>query len=152
MAGAYSADLRGRVLLACERGKLSRVKIAALFHIGESTLYRWLETWRTEGRREARPHAGGPEPRLDAAALEELKAIVAEANDLSLAEHATRLVERTGVTASGPTVSRALKKLGLRRKKDPAGAGAGPARDRRRPRGLAGRAGPARPAAAGVPR
>jgi hypothetical protein len=29
---------------------------------------------------------------------------VAEANDLSLAEHAARLVERTGVTASGPTV------------------------------------------------
>jgi transposase len=151
MAGAYSADLRERTLLACARGKLSRAKVAALFRIGESTLYRWLGTWRTEGRREAKPHAGGPEPRLDAAALDELKAIVAEANDLSLAEHATKLQERTGVTVSGPTVSRALKKLGLPRKKDPAGAGAGPARYRRRPRGLAGRAGRPRPAAAGLP-
>jgi hypothetical protein len=44
---------------------------------------------------------------------------VAEANDLSLAEYATKLQERAGVTASGPTVSRALKKLGLRRKKRP---------------------------------
>jgi transposase len=121
MAGAYSADLRERVLLACGRGQLSRAKIAALFQVGESTLYRWLETWRSEGRREAKPHAGGPEPRLDAAALEELAAIVAEANDLSLAEHAERLQERAGVSASGPTVSRALKKLGLPRKKRPGG-------------------------------
>ena len=147
-----SGDLRERVRLTCERGKLSRATIAAMFQIAESTVYRWLETWRTEQRRAAKPHAGGPEPRLDAAALDELKAIVAEANDLSLAEYATRLQERTGVTASGPTVSRALKKLGLPRKKDPAGAGAGPARYRRRPRGLAGRAGQPRAATAGVPR
>jgi len=152
MAGAYSADLRERALLACARGKPSRAKIAALFRIGESTLHRWLETWRSEGRREAKPHAGGPEPRLDAAALDELQAIVAEANDLSLAEYAERLQERAGVTASGPTVSRALKKLGLPRKKDPAGAGAGPTRHRRRAHGLAGRAGRPRPAAAGLPR
>ena len=84
MAGAYSADLRERALLACERGQLSRAKIAALFRLGESTLDRWLETWRAEGRRAAKPHAGGTEPRLDATALEALQAIVAEANDLTL--------------------------------------------------------------------
>ena len=152
MAGAYSTDLRERVLRACERGQLSRAKIAALFRLGESTLYRWLETWRSEGRREAKPHAGGTEPRLDAAALDELKAIVAEANDLSLAEYAAKLQERAGVAVSGPTVSRALKKLGLVRKKDPPGAGAEPARSRRRPGGLARRAGRHRPAAADLPR
>jgi transposase len=85
MAGAYSADLRERVLRACERGQLSRTKIAALFHIGASTLDRWVGTWRSEGRRAAKPHAGGPAPRLDTAARDELQAIVAEANDLSLA-------------------------------------------------------------------
>jgi transposase len=152
MAGAYSADLRERALLACARGKLSRAKIAALFRIGESTLYRWLETWRREGRRAAKPHAGGTEPRLDATALDALAAIVAEANDLTLAEYAAKLQERAGVTASGPTVSRALKKLGLVRKKDPPGAGAGPARHCRRPGGLADRAGRHRPAAADLPR
>ena len=152
MPKPYSSDLRERVLVACARGQLSRAKIAALFHVGESTLYRWLETWRSAGRREAKPHAGGPAPRLDAAALDELRAIVADANDLSLAEYATRLQERAGVTASGPTVSRALKKLGLPRKKDPSGAGAGPARYCRRPGGLARRAGRHRPAAADLPR
>jgi transposase len=150
MAGAYSADLRERVLLACTRGKLSRAKVAAVFQIAESTVYRWLETWRSEGRAAAKPHAGGPAPRLDAAALGELEAIVAEANDLSLAEYATKLAARTGVTASGPTVCRALKKLGLPRKKDPAGAGAGSRRHRRRAGGLAGRVGQGRATTLGV--
>ncbi len=138
MPGAYSADLRQRVLLACEQGRLSRAKIARLFQVAESTIDRWLQTWRSEGRREAKPHAGGPAPRLDAQALEKLRAMVAEANDLSLAEYAARLSEHAGVTVSGPTVSRALKKLGLPRKKDPPGAGAGPARYRRRSGGPSG--------------
>jgi transposase len=152
MAGAYSADLRERVLLVCERGRLSRARIAALFQVAESTVYRWLQAWRTEGRREAKPHAGGPAPRLDQAALDKLQAIVAEANDLSLAAYAEKLHERAGVTASGPTVCRALQKLDLRRKKEPAGAGAGPTRHPRRPHGVADRAGRARSMAAGLPR
>jgi transposase len=152
MPGAYSADLRERVLLLGARGRLSRARIAALFQVAESTVYRWLQTWRREGRREPEPHAGGPAPRLDEAALQKLAAIVAEANDLSLDEYAQRLRERAGVTASGPTICRALQKLGLRRKKEPAGAGAGPARHRRRPGYVADRTGPARSAAADLPR
>ncbi len=151
MPEPYSGDLRERVLRACERGRLSRAKIAAVFQVAESTLYRWLQTWRAEGRCEAKPHAGGPAPRLDQAARETLAAIVAEANDLSLAEYAAKLLERTGVTASGPTVCRALQKLRLRRKKDAAGGRAGPARYRRGPDGLAGRTGQHRAAAAGLP-
>ena len=152
MPGPYSRDLRERVLLVCERGRLSRAKIAAVFQVAESTVYRWLQTWRREERREAKPHAGGPAPRLDAAALKELEAIVAEANDLSLAEYAAKLSDCTDVTVSGPTVCRALRKLGLPRKKDAAGRRAGPARYRRRPDGLAGRAGASRSTAADLPR
>ena len=122
-----------------------------MFQVAESTVYRWLQTWRTEGRRKAKPHAGGPSPRLDAATLEKLQTIVAEANDLSLAEYAARLLERTGVTASGPTVCRALRKLGLPRKKDPARARAGSRGHRCRPHRLAGRLGRARPAAPDLP-
>jgi transposase len=57
MPGAYSADLRERVLLACERGRLSRVKLAALFQIGESTVSRWLQAWRAEARPSRTPAA-----------------------------------------------------------------------------------------------
>src|SRR3954447_413625 len=117
MARAYTAELRDRVLRACERGGLSRARVAALFGVGESTLYRWRRTWRVEGRREAKPHAGGPAPRLGGAALDALKGLVTEGNDRTLAEYAAGLRERAGVEASGPTVCRALRKLGLARKK-----------------------------------
>jgi transposase len=141
MARAYTAELRERVLLACERGGLSRASVAGLFGVGESTLYRWRQAWRAEGRREAKPHGGGPAPRLGEAALDRLGELVAESNDRTLAEYAAGLLERAGVKASGPTVCRALKKLGLPRKKDAARGRAGPARSRPGAIGLAGRAG-----------
>src|SRR3954468_5739340 len=147
MARAYTAELRDRVLRACERGGLSRARVAALFGVGESALYRWQQTWRAEGRRGgrarrgARPHAGGPAPRLDEAALDRLKELVAEANDRTLAEYAASLRERAGVEASGPTVCRALRKLGLTRKKGAAGRGAGQGGPRPGKGRVAGRAG-----------
>src|SRR5437764_15199108 len=152
MARAYTAELRDRVLRACERGGLRRARVAALFGVGESTLYRWQQTWRVEGRREAKPHAGGPAPRLDEAALDELKELVAERNDRTLAEYAAPLRERAGVAAGGPTVCRALRKLGLRRNKDAARRGAGPGGRRPRAGRVAGRAGRGRAAAPGLPR
>jgi len=141
MARPYAADLRDRVLLACERGGLSRSRVAELFGVGESTLYRWRQAWRAEGRREAKPPAGGPAPRLDEAALGRLEELVVESNDRTLAEYAASLRERAGVEASGPTVCRALKKLALTRKKDAARRRAGPTRAGRGPGGVAGRAG-----------
>ena len=119
MPGAYSADLRQRVLRVCECGQVSRAKIAALFQVGETTLYRWQQEWRAEGRCRAKPHAGGPAPQLDAIALDKLKDLVAESNDLTLAEYAAKLAERARVQVSGSTVCRALRKLGLPRKKRP---------------------------------
>jgi transposase len=151
MPGAYSADLRERVLLVCERGGLTRAKIAALFRVGETTVYRWLQEWRAEGRREAKPHAGGPASRLDATALGKLRDLVAVSNDLTLAEYAAGLAERAELQVSGSTVCRALRKLGLSRKKGAAGARAGATRPRRGSGGLAGRAGQDRSAALGLP-
>src|SRR4051812_4774573 len=49
MARAYTADLRERVPLACERGGLSRAGVAALSGVGESTLARRRQTSRTGG-------------------------------------------------------------------------------------------------------
>ena len=151
MARPYTADLRDRVLLACERGGLSRSRIAALFGVGESTVYRWQQAWRAEARREPKPPAGGPAPRLDEAAPGRLKELVAEGNDRPLAEYAAALRERAGVEASGPTVCRALGKLGLVRKKGATRRRAGPAGAGRGPRRVAGRAGRDRAAAPGVP-
>src|SRR5438270_4160058 len=138
MARPSTAEVRDRVLRACERGGLSRARVAALFGVGESTLYRWQQTWRTEGRPEARPHAGGPAPRLDEAALDRPKEPLAGGDHRTLAGYAAAPRGRAGVEAGGPTVGRALGKLGLTRKKGAAGRGAGPARAGRGPRRVAG--------------
>jgi transposase len=121
MPRPYSADLRERALVACEEGRLSRAAIAAQFRIGETTLYRWLQEWRAEGRRACKPHAGGKPPRLDEQALDELCALVAEQNDATLAEYAARLAERAAIKVSRPTLCRALQNLKLKRKKKPSG-------------------------------
>lgn len=117
MPRPYSTDLRERVLRACAASRMSRPRIAALFGVGETTLYRWRQQARQEGRRAAKPARGGPAPRLDAAALEVLQGLVVQANALTLAEYADRLAARTGVRVSGATVCRALQKLALVRKK-----------------------------------
>src|SRR4051812_10899178 len=88
MPRPYSADLRRRVLRACERGRLSRARIAAMFGVGATTLFRWQQQARDEGRREAKPPRGGPAPRLDDAALAAQRGLVAETNALTLAEYA----------------------------------------------------------------
>jgi len=63
MPRPYSADLRARVLHACEAAVQSRAEIAAQFEVGESTVYLWLKQQRAEGRTAPKPHAGGRWPR-----------------------------------------------------------------------------------------
>ena len=59
MPRPYSADLRERVLVACERREGSRAEVARRFSAGVSTLHGWPRQAREEGRRAAKPARGG---------------------------------------------------------------------------------------------
>lgn len=120
MGRAYSADLRERVLRAHERGEGSQRVLAERFGVATGTVSLWLAAARDEGRRGPRPHGGGRKA-LCGADPAVLAALVGEANDLSLAEYAARLAERTGVRPSAPALCRALARLGLTRKKSRSG-------------------------------
>ena len=135
MPRAYSTDLRERALAACEAGEGRQSEIARLYKIGERTLSAWLRTAREEGRRAPGPPRGGRPPVGGEAAT--LAALVAERNDATLAEYADRLAERTGVRRSPSALCRALRALGLARKKRPSRPPSGIARTRPRhgPRG-----------------
>jgi transposase len=111
MAGAYSTDLRSRVLAAVEAGE-SPEAAARRFAVGRSTAYRWVTAARDEGRREAKPMGGGPEPAITGAAEAALLRMLAGTNHLTLAECRDRLAERTGVRVHPWTVGRALRRLG----------------------------------------
>jgi transposase len=115
MARPYSADLRDRVLLAHEHGEGGASALARRFRIGRSTLYRWLADLRGEGRRAARPMGHGRTPLGGAGDV--LRALVAEQNDATLAEYAERFAARTGRRRSPSAICRALRRLGLPRKK-----------------------------------
>src|SRR3954468_8074426 len=135
MPKPYSADLRERVLLAGEGG-LPPAAIAQRFGVGLSTVYLWRQQARAEGRRCAKPHAGGRTLGIDAAGEAILRALVAERNDRALDEYTEQLAARSGrPRVSRPTLCRALRRFGLWRKKDAARPGAGPCRH---PRGTGG--------------
>ena len=114
MPSSYSTDLRERVLGACEAGEGSQGEIARRFRIGERTVSAWLRAAR-EGRRRPKRHGGGRPPVGGQAGT--LAELVAARNDATLAEYAEQLAERTGVRRSLAAVCRALKALGLVRKK-----------------------------------
>ena len=50
MPGAYSIDLRERVLVAVEAGEPAEV-VAEAFMVGRSSVYRWMAAAHDEGRR-----------------------------------------------------------------------------------------------------
>jgi transposase len=115
MPRPYSTDLRERVLTAYEAGEGSQAEIAERYRVGERTLSGWLKAVREQGRRQPKQRARGPAPLGGAGTV--LAELVAEQNDATLAEYADRLAERTGVRRSLAAVCRALKRLGLVRKK-----------------------------------
>jgi transposase len=126
MPRPYSTDLRERVLTAYEAGEGSQAEVAGRYRVGERTLSGWLKAVRQEGRRGPKPRARGPAPLGGKGAV--LAALAAERNDATLAEYADRLAERTGVRRSPAALCRALKALGLVRKKRRSGPPSGSAR------------------------
>lgn len=113
MPGAYSMDLRERVIAACTAGEQTRGQIAQQFRIAESTLYDWLQRKEQTGSFAPEPHAGGTASGLDRKLLREL---VEEKNDATLSEYAHLYRERAGRLYSIATISRVLKEMKLSRK------------------------------------
>ena len=113
MAGAYSTDLRSRVLAAVEAGE-SPDTAARRFAVGRSTAYRWVAAVREEGRRAAKPMGGGgPKPAIRDEAEAALRRMLAgDDNHLTLAECRDRLAAETGVRVHPWTVGRALRRMG----------------------------------------
>src|SRR3954447_8103821 len=115
MPRAYSTDLRERALAAYEAGEGSQSAVARRYRVGERTLSGWLKAAREEGRRAPRPRHGGRAPL--GGEREALAGLVAERDDATLAKYADLLAERAGVRRSPSALCRALKGLGLVRKK-----------------------------------
>src|SRR3954449_2660757 len=109
----YSQDLRQRVLDTVRRGEGSLRQIADRFLVSVSFVTRLLRTHRDTGSLEPQPHGGGNPAVLTPEDLERLRALIRQQPDATLEECRQRL----GVGCSTMTISRALSRLGLPRKK-----------------------------------
>jgi transposase len=109
----YSQDLRQRILDTIRRGDGSVRQIARRFLVSVSFVTRLLQLHRSTGSLEPRPHGGGNPAVLTPEDLERLRGLIRQQPDATLEECRQRL----GLSCSTMTISRALRKLGLPRKK-----------------------------------
>jgi len=116
---AYSLDLRERIVEAVERQIGSKRKIAALFDVHESFIYKLLRQKRDRGDIAPLPHGGGAHAKLSADQLRQLPALVAATPDATLDELRAQMEKKVRVTVSLSTLCRGLQALGLSRKKSP---------------------------------
>jgi transposase len=115
--GAYSKDLRLKVLAAVDRG-VPRKEVVGVFGVSLATLKRWLKR-REEGEGLDPKPSPGRTPTI-LATDEEKRALWAqlEANDdATLERHRELWKEERGIAVSISTMSRAVRKLGWTRKK-----------------------------------
>ena len=108
-----SQDLRQRILDLVQRGEGSLRQIARRFLVSISFVTRLSRTHRDTGTLEPKSHGGGNPAVLTPEDLERLREPIRQQPDATLEECRQRL----GLSCSTMTISRALSKLGLPRKK-----------------------------------
>ena len=113
---AYPKELRERVVAAVEQGEHTHTEIANLFQVSV-TFIKKMRRWQRAGQDLAPRQGGGPALLLQAPELALLCAEVGACPDATRSELQNVLAEKRDVTASLPTLCRALQQLDLPRKK-----------------------------------
>jgi transposase len=116
---AYSLDLRKRIVKAVESQIGSKRKIAELFGVHESFIYKLLRQKRERSDLAPLPHGGGARAKLSADHLRQLPDLVAARPDATLDELREQMKKKARVAVSISTICRGLQALGLSRKKSP---------------------------------
>src|SRR5919109_173928 len=81
---AYSMDIRERVIENLDQESMR--KTDKRFRVSDYFVYRLKQRYREAGTRAPRPHGGGHGPLVDETGGEFLRAVLAEASDLTLNE------------------------------------------------------------------
>jgi transposase len=114
---SYSTDLRHKIVQAYARQLGSQRALADLFGVSVSFVEKLLHRHRSTGTVAPKPHAGGHQRRLGAAAETVIRDVVHATPDITLEELCARVADTQGLRVSVPTMCRALQRLGLPRKK-----------------------------------
>ena len=112
----YSVDLRERVIKTWESGK-TQAWIAATFSISVSSMKRYISRYKTTGS-VAPTQQGREQPLIKTSDEAALRAMVKRKSDARLEWYCQEWEQSSGVKVSPQTMSRALLRFGLPRKKD----------------------------------
>jgi transposase len=118
MMQAYSLDLRQRVVAAYENGVETILEVAERFEVSDSFIKKLLRRKRTAGTIAPVGHRGGQPKRLSDKHRKWLLETVLATPDMTLSDLRERLLSEHDVSASVATLSRELRALNLRRKKN----------------------------------
>src|SRR5437763_14693309 len=110
---AYPMELRERILDAVDRGVGSAPQVARLFRVAVNSVYNLLRLREQTGTLRPRSNPGGQRPAIPPERYDDVRQLLAEQPDLTLAQ----IRDRLGLACSEAAVCRALRKLGLTRKK-----------------------------------
>jgi len=113
----FSLDLRQRVLSAALDGAASEQAVADRFGVSRAFVQKIKRRWRAHGTAAPVDQRRGPRPLLSNDDRVALAAWVGGSPDATVEELRRRLADERAVTASEPTVRRALAALGLSYKK-----------------------------------
>ena len=118
MPGSYSLDLRRKAVLAYEEGKGTQFEIAHQFGIGLRTLKGWLFIKKETGDVQPKEHIHrGQLPVIDDKGLSFIKQLVKNKPDILITDIRELYAKKFKVEVAQSMVSRAFKRLNLRRKK-----------------------------------
>lgn len=117
-----SLDLRQRIVDAYTNNEGSQRQLAQRFRVGKATVERLLKRQRQTGSLHPKPHAGGRRPLITREHKALIQGWLDNNPDLTQAQIAERFTAETGIAVVRSTVTQALKRLGITRKKDDAAA------------------------------
>lgn len=115
---AYSLDFRHKIVSAYQNGVETIVEVAERFEVSPSFIKKMLAQHRLTGSIAPIGHRGGQPRRLFDRDRKWLLKTVLDEPDMTLASLQERLAEKRKITVSVPTLSRELRRLNLRRKKN----------------------------------
>ena len=112
-------ELRQRIVDAVDQQRGTNAEIAEMFGVTERYVYKLLALRRTTGDLTPKPHGGGAVAKIkDAEHLLPIVEMVAEQPDATLKELRQQLKRRLRVVVCEATLSNALARWGLPRKKN----------------------------------
>jgi transposase len=113
---AYSEDLRRKIVEGVEQRRMSKSEAARAFGVSLSSVKRYVKA-ACEGRSLSPRKAPGKRPLLDEKARRLLETDVEGRPFAKLSDRREYLKKVAGISVSESTLSRALRKMGLGRKK-----------------------------------